>query len=120
MSVSSYIEKAGAGARAALSGAAGATASDAQRLARAEQAAQEALQRFDRHPASSPPSSAATSGDPHRRIRHDIRAASQAVLNRLELIGLAWSSWDATQREAALLDLEGATEELAGLVATLP
>ena len=44
--------------------------------------------------------------DPLREARHDVRAAAQAVLGQLELIGLAWTSWDAEAQAAVLGELE--------------
>jgi hypothetical protein len=51
--------------------------------------------------------------DPLREARHDVRAAAQAVLGQLELIGLAWTSWDAEAQAAVLGELEESCRELA-------
>ena len=51
--------------------------------------------------------------DPLREARHDVRAAAQAVLGQLELIGLAWTSWAFDARAAVLGELEDSCRELA-------
>ncbi|MGA8015028.1 MAG: hypothetical protein WCB85_03830, partial [Candidatus Dormiibacterota bacterium] len=84
------------------------------RLARAGAAAVEALRHFDAHPVSTRPGAGAV--DPHRDERHDIRAAAQTVLAQLELIGLAWPSWNAGSRQTVLQELADASRELEELV----
>ena len=51
--------------------------------------------------------------DPMRAARHEVRSAAQMVLGQLELIGLAWASWDAATRGEMLDQLEAASQQLA-------
>jgi hypothetical protein len=44
--------------------------------------------------------------------RHDVRAAAQAVLAQLELIGIAWPAWDAATRGEMLGEVEESTRLL--------
>jgi hypothetical protein len=50
--------------------------------------------------------------DPMRAARHEVRAAAQMVLGQLELIGLAWASWDAATRAEMLDQLEDSGRQL--------
>jgi hypothetical protein len=50
--------------------------------------------------------------DPMRNARHEVRAAAQAVLGQLELIGLAWASWDPATRTEMLEQLEESCRQL--------
>jgi len=56
---------------------------------------------------------AAGEPDPQLVTRHDVRAAAQAVLAQLELIGIAWTAWDAATRAETLGELEDSTRQLA-------
>ena len=55
---------------------------------------------------------AAGAPDPQLLTRHDVRAAAQAVLAQLELIGIAWPAWDAVTRSEMLGELEESTRQL--------
>ena len=55
---------------------------------------------------------AAGAPDPQMASRHDVRAAAQAVLAQLELIGIAWPAWDAATRGEMLGELEESTRLL--------
>jgi hypothetical protein len=55
---------------------------------------------------------AAGEPDPQLVTRHDVRAAAQAVLAQLELIGIAWPAWDAATRGEMLGELEEASRQL--------
>jgi hypothetical protein len=55
---------------------------------------------------------AAGDPDPQLLTRHDVRAATQAVLAQLELIGIAWAAWDAATRAETLGELEDSTRQL--------
>lgn len=55
---------------------------------------------------------AAGDPDPQLVARHDVRAAAQAVLAQLELIGIAWPAWDAVTRSEMLGELEESTCQL--------
>lgn len=114
------LERAVAEAAAAVRGETSGDPDEAARLAHAGAAAVEALRRFDAHPVSTRPGAGAV--DPHRDQRHDVRAAAQTVLAQLELIGLAWSSWNAGSRQTLLQELDDASRELEELVrrCTLP
>jgi hypothetical protein len=50
--------------------------------------------------------------DPMRAARHEVRSAAQMVLGQLELIGLAWTSWDTATRGEMLDQLEDASRQL--------
>jgi hypothetical protein len=81
-------------------------------VARAGAAALRSLRRFDAHPVSLRPEGGGA--DPLRDVRHDVRSAAQTVLAQLELITLAWSSWDQAVRTELLDDLEESGRRLAG------
>ena len=108
------MERAVAEAAAVVSGRTSGDPGEAARLARAGAAAVEALRRFDAHPVSTRPAAGAV--DPHREQRHDIRAAAQTVLAQLELIVLAWPSWNGGPRQTILSELDDASRELEELV----
>lgn len=83
----------------------------AGRLARAGTTAIEALQACEAQATWFRP--AAGDPDPQLAARHDVRAAAQAVLAQLELIGIAWPAWDAVTRSEMLGELEESTRQLA-------
>ena len=80
------------------------------RLSQAGATAIASLRSFAAHPASRQPP--AGSADPLRDARHDVRAAAQTVLAQLELISLAWPSWDKATRDEVVEELEDAGREL--------
>jgi len=82
----------------------------ADRLARAGTAAIEALAACEAQATWFRP--AAGAPDPQMASRHDVRAAAQAVLAQLELIGIAWPAWDAATRGEMLGELEESTRLL--------
>jgi hypothetical protein len=82
----------------------------AGRLARAGTTAIRALQACEAQETWFRP--AAGAPDPHLVARHDVRAAAQAVLAQLELIGIAWPAWDAATRSETLGELEESTRQL--------
>ena len=108
------MERAVAEAAAVVSGGTSGDPGEAARLVRAGAAALEALRQFDAHPVSTRPGAGAA--DPHREQRHDVRAAAQTVLAQLELIGLAWPSWNGGSRQTVLGELDDASRELEELV----
>ncbi len=114
VSESEEMERAVAEAAAVVRGGTSGDPGEAVRLAQAGAAAVEALRHFDAHPVSTRPGAGAV--DPHRDERHDIRAAAQTVLAQLELIGLAWPSWNAGSRQTVLQELADASRELEELV----
>ena len=79
------------------------------RLGWAGSSAVESLRACELRPAWSPPAGAL---DLLRGARHDVRAAAQSVLGQLELIGLAWRSWDEETRSVMLDELEADSREL--------
>ncbi|MGO8686977.1 MAG: hypothetical protein ACLQT7_07305 [Candidatus Dormibacteria bacterium] len=83
----------------------------AERVARAGSAAVEALLSCESLPAWRLQMPGVP--DPMRAARHEVRSAAQMVLGQLELIGLAWDSWDAATREEMLGELEEASRQLA-------
>jgi hypothetical protein len=82
----------------------------ADRLARSGTAAIEALAACEARETWFRP--AAGAPDPQLVARQDVRAATQAVLAQLELIGIAWPAWDAVTRSERLGELEEATRRL--------
>jgi hypothetical protein len=81
------------------------------RMARAGTTALETLLSCESHVAWNRP--AAGTPDPLRVARHDVRSAAQAVLGQLELIGIAWPSWDAATQSQMLGELEESSRQLA-------
>ncbi len=88
------------------------------RVARAGAAALAIYRRFEASPLVRGPRDG-TAADRTRVARHDIRASAQGVLAQLELITLAWMSWNATTRDAMLGELEAAGVELERTVGDL-
>jgi hypothetical protein len=80
------------------------------RLARAGTTAIEILQACEAQATWFRP--AAGAPDPQLLTRHDVRAAAQAVLAQLELIGIAWPAWAAVTRSEMLGELEESTRQL--------
>jgi hypothetical protein len=81
-----------------------------ERMAQVGTAAIESLRNCETHPAWRLQMPGAP--DPMLETRHNVRAAAQEVLGQLELIGLAWSSWDEPTRGEMLADLERVAREL--------
>jgi hypothetical protein len=108
-----------AAARARLEGVAGAGPADAARLVSAGEAGLRAMRRFERRAVSASPP-ATGPDEAGRRARHDVNAAAQTVLAQLELIALAWESWDPPTRDGMLDGLEASVAELAEEVARAP
>ena len=79
------------------------------RLGWAGSTAVESLRACESRPAWSPPAGAL---DLLRGARHDVRAAAQSVLGQLELIGLAWPSWDEATRSVMIDELEADSRQL--------
>ncbi|MGD0833418.1 MAG: hypothetical protein ABSA40_03200 [Candidatus Dormibacteria bacterium] len=111
MSEVAELERAMAEAAAAMAGAPGADPRQQEMVARAASAAVRSFRRFEAHPASLRPPGGTQ--DPLRDLRHDVRSAAQTVLAQLEMIGLAWSSWDAAMRAELLDDLTDSERRLA-------
>jgi len=82
-----------------------------ERVAQAGSAAIESLRSCETHPAWRLQMPGVP--DPLLETRHDVRAAAQAVLGQLELIGLAWASWDRSTQSEMLGELEDSSRELA-------
>ncbi len=97
-------------AKAAAGQGAGDDLSATDRLARAGTTAIEAMQACEARATWYRPGAGAP--DPQLVARHDVRAAAQAVLAQLELIGIAWPAWDASTRSEMLSELEESTRQL--------
>lgn len=118
MSEVADLERAVEGASAAVAAGTAGDAGAVARVARAGAAALAIYRRFEASPLARRPRDGATA-DRTRMARHDVRAAAQGVLAQLELITLAWMSWNATTRDAMLGELEAAGVELERTVGDL-
>ncbi len=111
MSEVADLERAVDGASAAVAAGAAGVAGAVARVARSGAAALAVYRRFEASPLARRPRDGDVA-DRTRMARHDVRAAAQGVLAQLELITLAWMSWDATTRDAMLGELEAASADL--------